>query len=124
MSYQARFLYTGDRYGMTADHLVVKDGFVPEVGFLRRDNFNRNSVSGRFSPRPVSIALVRQFTLEASLDYPRTADTGALETRVQGLRFGTEFENSDQVDVTVSDTYERLDEPFDITPDVSIPPGR
>ena len=41
LSYQDRFSYNGDRYGVTADHLVVEDNFIPEVGFVRRDNSNR-----------------------------------------------------------------------------------
>ena len=40
-SYQGRFNYGGDRYGFQAEHLVVEDNFVPEVGFVRRDNFRR-----------------------------------------------------------------------------------
>ena len=54
-SYQAKFDYTADRYGLVVDHLLVEDNFVPEVGFLRRDNFRRTYVQGRFSPRPQSV---------------------------------------------------------------------
>ena len=122
-SYQARFRYTGDRYGATADHLVVEDNFVPEVGFVRRDNFRRTNLSGRFSPRPQSIETVRQFTLEGQLDYFVMADTGLLETRQRVMRFDTEFENSDRVGVTYVNTYELLEAPFQIAPDVTIPVG-
>ncbi len=38
-SYQGQFVYAADRYGLQAEHLVVEENFVPEVGFLRRDNF-------------------------------------------------------------------------------------
>ncbi|MCE2540688.1 MAG: carbohydrate binding family 9 domain-containing protein, partial [Acidobacteria bacterium] len=54
-SYQARFDYGADRYGLEVDHLLVEDDFRPEVGFLRRRNFRRTSLSGRYSPRPRSI---------------------------------------------------------------------
>jgi hypothetical protein len=111
-SYQARFDYGADRYGLEADHLLVEGNFRPEVGFLRRRNFRRTSLSGRFSPRPRSIESVRQFVLEASHDYFLTADTGLLETRQNQIAFQTELENSDQFGVRVSDSYELLQRPF------------
>ena len=123
LSYQGRFGYNGDRYGVTADHLVVEDNFIPEVGFVRRDNFRRTHVSGRFSPRPRSIAMVRQFTFDGRLDYVLTADTGLLETRLRGVGFDMELENSDRFRVGFIDSYELLQEPFEIAPDVTIPVG-
>jgi len=123
LSYQGRFAYTPDLYGVTLEHLVVKDHFNPEVGFLPRDNFRRSFVSGRFSPRPQSIEWVRQFTFEGSLDYYETADAGHLETRQRELSFETELENSDQLRIAVTNNYERLDQPFPIAPQVTIPEG-
>ena len=105
-SYQGRFNYRGDRYGFQADHLVVEDNFVPEVGFVRRDNFRRTYASGRFSPRPRSIEAIRQFRIEGSFDYTLAADTGQVETRQSQLGFSTEFENSDRIGVSVADNYE------------------
>ena len=106
------------------DHLLVEDNFLPEVGFLRRDNFRRTYTSGRFSPRPQSIASVRQFSLEGGIDYILTADENHLETRQNIVAFQTEFESSDQLTFTATDNYELLVEPF--TPpgsDFSIPVG-
>ena len=123
-SYQARFDYGGDRYGLEVDHLLVEDNFRPEVGFVRRDNFRRTSLSGRFSPRPSSIAWMRQFVLEATLDYFLTADTGFLETRQNQLAFQTELENGDQFGIRLSDSYELLQEAFRPSGgEVSIPVG-
>ena len=123
-SYQARFDYGADRYGLEADHLLVEGNFRPEVGFLRRRNFRRTSLSGRFSPRPRSIESVRQFVLEASHDYFITADTGFLETRQNQVAFQTELENSDQFGVRASESYELLQRPFFPSGgDVAIPAG-
>ena len=123
MSYQGQFTYAGDRYGFQAEHLVVEDNFVPEVGFVRRDNFRRSYGTGRFSPRPRSIEAIRQFRLEGSFDYILTADTGHVETRQTQLGFSTEFENSDRVGVSVADNYELLVEPFEPGPGVTLPVG-
>ena len=111
-SYQGTFEYAADRYGLKVDHLLVEDNFLPEVGFLRRDNFRRSYVTGRFSPRPQSIESVRQFSLEGSIDYILTADENRLETRQNIVAFQTEFESSDQLTFTATDNYELLVRPF------------
>ncbi|MYD72193.1 MAG: carbohydrate binding family 9 domain-containing protein [Acidobacteria bacterium] len=123
VSYQGQFMYAGDRYGVTAEHLVVEDNFIPEVGFLRRDNFRRSYLAGRFSPRPASLEAVRQFRLEASYDYILTADTGILETKQAQVGFNTEFETSDRLGMTLADNYEFLVRPFEPGPGVVLPVG-
>ena len=121
-SYQTQLEYSGDRWGFVLDRLGVGANFNPEVGFLRRDDFRRSFGSFRFSPRPRSIAAVRKFLFEGSLDY--IADgAGRLETRLQQGIFGIEFENGDRFFGGATDNYEFLDEPFDIHKDVTIPVG-
>ena len=122
-SYQGRFDYAGDRYGLSYDHLVVEDRFIPEVGFVPRDNFRRNSASARFSPRTQSIDRVRRFVVVGSFDHIATADQGELETREAQLLLESEFENSDQLSFFFSDHYELLTSPFAISPGVTIPVG-
>ena len=122
-SYQAKFDYTADRYGLVVDHLLVEDNFVPEVGFLRRDNFRRTYVQGRFSPRPQSFDAIRQFRVEGSVDYILLANSNLLETRQNQFRFQTELENSDQFGLTLNDNYELLLTPFTPGPGVTIPLG-
>ena len=111
-SYQGKFEYAADRYGLQVDHLLVEDNFLPEVGFLRRDNFRRTYVSGRFSPRPRSIESVRQFSLEGAVDYILMADVTRMETRQRLVSFQTEFESSDLLTFSATDNYELLLEPF------------
>ena len=52
-----------------------------------------------------------------------TADTGLLETGLRSLQFRTEFENSDGVSADVANSYELLQEPFEIAPGVILPVG-
>ena len=122
ISYRAQLNYEGDRYGVQVERLVVGDDFNPEVGFLRRDDFERNFGSFRFSPRLLSIATIRKLSWEGRIDY--TSDrAGVLETRDAQGQFGIEFENSDQFDATYTRSYEFLERPFPIASDVTIPVG-
>lgn len=41
ISYRAQLDYNSDRYGVQVERLVVGGDFNPEVGFLRRDDFDR-----------------------------------------------------------------------------------
>ena len=117
LSYQGRFDYGGDRYGFQAEHLLVEKNFIPEVGFLRRDNFRRSYARARFSPRPRSLPSIRQFRLEGSYDYIETADLGIVETRQSQVGFSTELENSDRFGVSVAENYEFLHREFTPGPD-------
>ena len=122
-SYQGRFEYGADRYGFRAEHLVVEDNFIPEVGFLRRDNFRRTYTRARFSPRPRSLESVRQFFFEGALDYIEAADTGIVQTRQSQLGFSTQLENTDSVRFNVAENYEFLTRPFRPGPGVTLPVG-
>ena len=120
-SYQAAFSYAGDLYGLQAEHLVVGDAFNPEVGFVRRDDFLRNYVLARYSPRPAMEA-VRQFTWEGSYDYFENG-AGVPETRIAQGTFGTEFENSDRVSANFERRYDWVPQTFDAAGVVPVPVG-
>ncbi len=122
LSYQARLDYRGDRWGFLAERLAVGADFRPEVGFVRRRDFRRNFLEGRFSPRPASIPAVRKFLFQGSLDYT-TDGAGLPETRVRQGLFGVEFENGDLLYAGATDSYERLKRAFAMTPDITIPAG-
>ena len=108
--------------GVEVERLVVGAGFNPEVGFLRRDDFERTFGSVRFSPRPRSIAAIRKFSWSAQIEYI-TDRAGVLETREAEGRFGIELENGDTYDLSYTRTYEFLEQPFPIAPGVTIPVG-
>jgi hypothetical protein len=122
-SYQARFNYSGDKYGASGGIAKVGDDFNPEIGFLRRSDFRKSSGSLRFSPRPISIEAIRKFTWQATVNFFEDG-AGEMESRNQQGRFSVEFENSDQFALQATRNFERLDEPFEIDTHVDIPQGR
>ena len=122
ISYRGQLDYSGDRYGVQVERLVVGAGFNPEVGFLRRDDFERSFGSFRFSPRPRSIAAIRKFSWSAQINYI-TDRAGVLETREAEGRFAIELENGDNYNLSYARNYEFLKQPFPIAPGVTIPVG-
>ena len=122
-SYLGMFSYRGDRYALESNHMLIEKNFVPEMGFVRRDNIRRTFTKAAFSPRPRSIESVRQFVFGGRFEHVLEADTGVLESRVAALQFNTEFENSDRVQVDLANFHEFLREPFEIGPDVDLPAG-
>jgi hypothetical protein len=121
-SYLGQVDYAGDRYGARVEHLVVGDGFNPEVGFVRRDDIRRSFGELRFSPRPRSVESIRKISWTGSIAYTEN-NAGRLETRDWDGEFAIEFENSDRFFVGYSDTYELLPRPFPIAPGIVIPVG-
>ena len=119
-SYRAQLDYTGDRFGLQVERLAVGEDFNPEIGFLRRSDFEQNFGRFRFSPRPRSIESIRQLFWEGQLDYI-TDRQGLPETRQARGRFAMELENSDLLDVIYNRNYEFLEHPFPIAPGVTIP---
>ena len=122
VSYRTQLDYAGDRYGVELERLVVGTDFNPEVGFLRRGDFERSFASFRFSPRPQGIAAIRKLSWEGRFDYI-TDRAGVLETRQAQGRFGIEFENSDRFNLEYTRSYEFLEQPFQIASDLTIPVG-
>ena len=121
-SYRGRFNYAGDRWGGSVDHLVVGNDFNPEMGFVSRRDFRQTSLSGRFSPRPMSIPWIRRFTFQTDFGYLENGRTRFVESRNWSGQFGIEFENSDQLNLTYTHNYEGLVEDDQIS-GATVPAG-
>ncbi|MFO7692200.1 MAG: DUF5916 domain-containing protein [Vicinamibacterales bacterium] len=122
-SYRGDVQWMGDRYGFEAEHLTVERNFNPEVGFLRREDFRRNFGMFRFSPRPAGASRIRKYQFETSFDH--VADTGGrLETQLAEARAGMDLQNGDEWRVEFRNSYEYLDEPFEIADGIVLPVGQ
>lgn len=122
LSYRARLDYASDRYGLEAEHLVVGTDFDPDVGLLRREDFQRDFLEGRVSRRPAGSRWLRRWTLQASVDYVTDNDR-VLESREQDASARFEFTNGDSLRVDAQQAYEVLDEAFDLTDEHTVPVG-
>jgi hypothetical protein len=82
----------------------------------------RNFASARYSPRPRNVPNLRRLTASSSLSYV-TNNQDRLDTRDAAARLEAEFTNSDLLNISYTDNFERLVRPFAIAPGVSIPVG-
>ena len=122
-SFQGRVDYAGDRYGLSMDRLHVGADFNPDVGFVRRVAFNRDSGSLRFSPRPAHrFRAVRKFTYQADASRHVNPD-GIRESSLITGTMSAEFQKGDTFDVKVNRNFERLVRPFSVARGVLIAPG-
>ena len=121
-SYRGDVQWMGDRYGFEAERLVVERNFNPEVGFLRREDFRRNFGMFRFSPRPKGPSAIRKYEFETSVDH-FTDTNGRLETQLAAAQAGMDLQNGDEWRFEFKNSYEYLDEPFEIADGVTLPVG-
>ena len=119
-SYRAQMDYAGDRYGVELEHLAVGDNFLPEVGFVRRDNIRKSLARFRFSPRPLG-GRVRRYNWHSSGTYIENW-AGRVDTRQVTSEMSFEFQNSDAFHVGGSSTYEYLPVPLRIV-GLTVPAG-
>jgi hypothetical protein len=122
-SYQARVDFSPDLYGAQFERVKVGDGFNPEVGFLRRRNFERTFGELRYSPRPKNLKGIRQITVTGSVEYIEGSSSGQMESRQQSGRFNVERENSDQFSIEGGTNFELLPASFNVARGVTIPAG-
>jgi hypothetical protein len=112
-SYRVRAGWRGDKYSGSIDHVVVGDGFNPEIGFVRRSDFREVNAFTRFSPRMPGA--IRRLSLVALLNYVDSERTHEIESRMQQARVEFEFENGDWLTINGTDNYERLTAPTSIS---------
>jgi uncharacterized membrane protein YgcG len=122
-SYRAQLAYYGDRHGLVLSHLLVGDAFNPEVGFARRKDFRFTNAVLRFSPRPASIPWIRRLSWQATLDYITDQAATRVESRETRGEFRVELDNADSWSLQYSNLFERLEDPFRIATDVTLPAG-
>jgi hypothetical protein len=122
-SYRGRFEYAGDRYGLTAEHLMVGSDFNAEVGFVRRTDFRRSLGQVRFSPRPGNAQRVRRYNFQGSFDYVTNADVSELQDRELRGSLTVEYQSGDSWLFEYTRNYELLPSRFTINPGTVVPAG-
>ena len=121
-SYRAQLDYSGDRYGVQAEHLLVGARFDPAAGFVRRLDMRKTLGQFRFSPRPKNARLVRKYSYTGSY-FVVDNTSGRRESEAGAAIFGIEFQKGDALNARYNHTYEYLPRPFQIARNVTLPVG-
>jgi hypothetical protein len=115
--------YPNDRWNARFDATEIQEHFDPSIGFVRRRNFRKYSPTIGFQPRPENSRLVRQYALAASADVLTDLDNDLLTRQIDVMPVRVNFQSQDNFNVNVINYRERLDTPFAITRDITLPLG-
>ena len=104
----------------------MQSGFNPELGYIRRTNYNSYSWYFRLSPRVFSQYGVKHLMLKPwGFTLYQTQSTGELESFSNEIRpLGVALKTGDRFELNFIQNFDRIDEPFDITDEIIIPQGK
>jgi len=114
--------YTGDWFGWIVEHVEIGEEMRPGIGFVLRPDIAQTDGGIRFSPRP-PIPGLRRIDFRASFDYVVDQGSRQVRDKVFGLTVSPSFDSGDQARLEASYVFQRLEEPFELTPGVDVPAG-
>jgi hypothetical protein len=121
---RAGFSYEGNTNRAYLFHLHIGDQFRHDLGFVRRKDVGLTFGKYEKILRPqAGSQWFREHVFQAALEAVQDSSYRELQTRIGSLSYNMAFQDGASVTVNYDDTDERLDEPFDIRPDISIPAG-
>jgi hypothetical protein len=117
-----RIDYPNDRWDVALNWRQIGERFQPALGFVSRTGIRKTDFSIAFQPRP-DLWGIRQLFFEAN----PVAITN-LQNRMESWSlftapFNVRTESGEHVEWNYIPTFERLDQAFEISPGVVIPPG-
>ena len=104
-----------------SEYTDLGDNFNPEVGFVPRVGIKRSKFHFEGNPRPQRWG-IRMMEPMWNVEY-LTDQTGRLVTRRFHHMVRTVFDSGASFNIMYNRWFERLDEPFRVTSDVSVDPG-
>jgi hypothetical protein len=102
----------------------IGDAFRHDLGFVRRRGVATLFGSYERVFRPANTnAVIREQTVGAEFDATGDDHYDRSLTRIGGLTYGLQFRDGGALNARINSTYEQLDAPFAVGPDLRIPPG-
>jgi len=115
--------YPNDRWNGRVDATEVQGNFDPAVGFVTRRAYRRYTQNLEFGPRPSGHPYIRQFTFGAGATVQTDLGNEVLQRGLEATLLKVDFHSQDEFGLQVSNRYERLDAPFEIADDITLPMG-
>ena len=119
--------FPNDRFDAQVQWREIQENFDPALGFVQRRNVRMFRAGASFNPRPKNQWLgIQQMYHDIFFTEFTRLDNGLVETRdLYFTLVDWHFQSGDSLHslFDVNPTYERLFEPFEISPGVVLPPG-
>ena len=125
-SYGFSVRYPNDKYDAQVVLREIQANFDPALGFVQRDNVRLLRLAASYNPRPKDFLNVQQMFHDVFYTRFTRLDNGQVESwDLYVTLLDWHFNSGDNVHglLDLNPRYERLFEPFEISPGVVLPPG-
>ena len=117
------FALANDLWQVGAGYLDIGEGYLPELGLVRRGDQVRRKADAGLTPRFEGSTWARQLFLTGSAMQIDGQDGNEQSAEIR-IATRLRFQSTDDLTINATREAEVLDEPFFIRPDVEIPIGR
>ena len=125
-SYGFSAYYPNDKFNAQIAYREIQENFRPALGFVQRDNVRMFRVAGSYNPRPKGFLNVQQMFHDVYYTRFTRLDNGEVESwDLYVTLLDWHLSSGDNLHgmLDFNPTYERLFEPFEISPGVTLLPG-
>jgi Domain of unknown function (DUF5916) len=120
-AYKGDFDYTSDKFGFNIGHLAISPDARADMGFITRTDIRSSAAFFRYSPRPQVLGL-RKIDLRWSSTLVTHTDW-TLQDWSLGPTVAPQWNSGEDLSVDLNVGFTRLDQGFDIGPNVPVPAG-
>ena len=111
-----------DELVVSTEYNAVQSNFNPDMGFITRKDNTNYGADFSWLPRLRNSKTTRNLIFGATTDYYQGGN-GKIQTRIQGVSFGAQFQNNGNVTFAINQNFDRLVNKFPIRPNLAIAPG-
>jgi hypothetical protein len=120
-AFGASLVYPNDRWNGRIDAVEVQENFEPAIGFVTRNGYRRYTQNLEFGPRPRDHRYIRQLTFGGAATVQTDLHNDVLQRGFEVTLLQVELHSQDEFGFFGSNRYEQLDEPFEISDDITLP---
>jgi hypothetical protein len=122
-AFGASVRYPNDLWNARVDAVEIQENFESAIGFVSRRAYRQYSPAVEFGPRPANHRYIRQVTIGARVDTLTDLGNDVLKRNLIIQPAQVQFHSQDNFRLTFFRRYERLDTPFPITRQITLPLG-
>jgi hypothetical protein len=122
-SYGLRLNFPNEPWNGLVSFREIQEQYDPAIGFVQRRSIRRVNPRMRYTPRLRAHPFIRSFTFEHNLILATNLENELLTREFNLTPLRVDFHSGDNVRVTVTPTFERLDRTFAIHQGVVLPRG-